>query len=316
MVNRTSILLGAILSCNALSGYIYELKIMRSWDPALKAHKYFIGCSDFHDKTSEATRQQVVHLDTALAAFDKESVEVLLEDLSSPGTDGRVGCGRFCVNSRGGVLGGLTKKCCSLGIKRVTNLEYRYCRVAAIGPVLNNLHQKPHMFPSVATTSMNALSTEIDVVMQEVQAYNDGDVLQKSYRQAIDQVQDHLQDMTAATCKDMSVADYIEHRSTSENRLELVKHLLTFDSCLLDVKMAHAVVHAKVPKIMAIAGGAHITRVTEMLEKVGFQTVYATDVEFHNEHDLTKCLGSTVIDGAYCVRPEPIDLTILHQYIN
>jgi hypothetical protein len=295
--------------------FIYELKVMRKWDEAKQTYRYFIGCSDFHDKTSPVNQTQQQVLNTALQQCDRAKTKILIEDLSSVGSGGRLACGRYQVNSRGGILGGLAEKCRCMGLE-VDNVEYRYCRVSSLGPVLNNLNQRPKAFPSVAGTTVAVLANEIDAIVQEITTYTDGPILEAVYQHNIKQVQPQLTHFKNNSHKDMSVAEYLESHSKPKERLEFLKHLLTFDSCLLDLKMAHAIcAPCKAEKVVAIAGGAHIARVSELLEKVGYEVVYASDTQYKKECDLTKCLGSNIVDGAYCIHPEPIDLEQLVKYL-
>ena len=312
---RLKYLIMASLCCiGSMHAYIYELKVMRCWDEKSNGYKYCLLCSDFHDKTHTETEKQLTKLDAFLTKADKKSYKIVLEDLSSCGSDGRESCGRYFVNSRGGILGGLAQKCQGMGFQ-VDNVEYRRCRVASLGPVLNNLKEKPAKFPSSAGIKIAALSTEIDAMMLEIDSYCDGEVMGSCYKNNVSQVREHLAHLKQDKHQDMSVAEFIEHSSTNKDRLELLNHLLTFDSCLLDIKMVHNVLNSTTPKVMVIAGGAHAARVSQMLEKVGYQTIHATDVSFYNEYDLSKCVGSTVVNGSYCVRPQPIDLGCLDEYV-
>ena len=38
----------------ALCGYNYDVKALRKWQPEFKRYHYWIGFSDFHDKTHQA----------------------------------------------------------------------------------------------------------------------------------------------------------------------------------------------------------------------------------------------------------------------
>ena len=303
-----------LTACCAQS-YIYEAKVLRYIDPVSKQKVLFVGLGDFHDKTHVAGTQQLAQFMQLLEKSDRSDIKIVLEDLSSCGSGGRGSCGKFFVNSRGGVLGGLAQKCKVLGFE-VDNIEYRYCRVASLGPVLNNLDKKPDVFPSVATTKISMLAQEIDVIAQEISTYEDGDALKTHYKQGLDQIAQQLKNFKAEPHTDMNVAEYLEQNSTAQDRLDFIKHLLTFDSCLLDLKMAHSIMNSNGrTKIVAVAGGAHIARVCELLEKIGYEVVYTTKVDYQKEFDLTKCLGSNIVDGAYCIRPEPINLKRLSKYL-
>ena len=294
--------------------FIYELKVLRKKNSSQGNYHYFIGCGDFHDKAHPANKEQRAAIEQILAGCDKDSTLVLLEDLSSKGSSGRHACGRFFVNSRGGVLGGLAEKAREQGVT-VDNLEYRYCRVSSLGPVLNNLTSEPKSFPSVAQTSVTALAKEIDQVVKEIESYDDGAVLDDYYRKDIVNVMTELNKLGLAEAGSASIADYLVENSNDKNRLDVLKHLLTFDSILFDAKLAHAIVNADQKNIIAFAGGSHIGRVATMLIKDGYEQLESTKIAFTKEHDLRFCLGSNIVEGKYCVRPKPIALDLIKKLL-
>jgi hypothetical protein len=296
--------------------FIYELIVLRLPDASKQSgYRYFIGFSDFHDKQHASSQQQLQDLEQFLAVRSRKAMtKVVLEDLSSCGSGGRDSCGSFYVNSRGGVLGGLAQKCKAMGLV-VDNIEYRYCRVASLGPVLNNIGKNPSSFPSVTSTRVSMLATEVDVIAQEIKQQSKGKLRQVS-RDALKSVTQQLEDFAIKTHNDMTVAEYVTRHSTPDNRLNFVKHLLTFDSCLIDLKIVQSILESEhYDRVCALAGGAHIDRVAELLQKVGYEVVYRTPVTYHKEYDTSKCVGSAVIDGAYCVRPEPISLNELESLV-
>lgn len=309
---KITALIFAVLPVSS-AAFIYEVKALRKWDTQKGRYHYFVGYSDFHDKSSQANQKQLTSLDSILAKCDKSNTKIVLEDLSSPGAGGRIACGRYLVNSRGGILGGSANKYREKGFD-VENVEYRYCRVSSLGPVLNNLTQNPYQFPSVTATSVMTLAQEVDAVMDEITSYNDAS-LHNHYQQTLHPVKEQVYKWKQKDCCDLNVAQYLMNQSNHTDRLDLLKHLLTFDSGLLDLKMVHTVVNSDKQLVIALSGGAHITRVSELLESIGYENLYGTDVQFHKEYDLNKCLGSNIIDGSYCVRPEPIELDSISSLI-
>ncbi len=293
------------------SAFIYEVKIMRKWDAAQRKYHYFIGLSDFHDKTHKINGDHLANIEATIRKSNPKDIKVILEDLSSMSTNGRQACGRFIINSRGGVLGGLASTCKDMG-HEVDNVEFRYCRVTSLGPVLNHLQEPVDRFPSVTLTQMQTLHQEITDILNEIHTYEDGNILKKMYQKSLEDVQKVFKILHLDQHLSGSVAQYLNAHSTQKNRLELLKHLLTFDSALLDIRIVHSVLRsANKSKTIVIAGGAHINRATEMLEKVGYQQVKSSSVTFAKEHDLQRCLGSHIVDGAFCVKPEPIKLDFL-----
>lgn len=295
--------------------FFYEIKILRKWDADHKRYHYFIGLSDFHDKMHPINKEHLAKLEQMLQVADKNSTKILVEDLSSANGQGRQACGRFFVNSRGGVLGGLAQTTASMG-HETENIEFRYCRVTALGPVLNHIQENLDQFPSVTTTPMATLIQEITGTIKEAIAYNDGSILKGFYDSSIQEVVKNLKKLHMDQHANLSVAQYLKNHSTPQNRMELLKLLLTFDSSLLDIKMLHSVVASlNKQKVIAIAGGAHIARTCEMLQKVGYEPVKNTQIAYTKEHDLQKCLGSHIVDGAFCVKPQPINIDFVDAII-
>jgi hypothetical protein len=295
--------------------FIYEIKIMRKWDAARNRYHYFIGLSDFHDKTHQMNGDHLSKIEAIIRKSAPQDIKIVLEDLSSVSTTGRQACGRFIINSRGGVLGGLASTCKNMG-HEVDNVEFRYCRVTSLGPVLNHLQDSVDAFPSVTVTQMNTLHQETTDIINEIKTYEDGNILKKMYEKSLEDVNKMFKMLHLDQHQSGSVAQYLKTHSTQKNRLELLKHLLTFDSALLDIRLVHSVLSAKnKSKVIAIAGGAHINRAAEMLEKIGYEQVKNSSVTFTKEHDLARCLGSHIVDGAFCVRPQPITLDFLDSVI-
>lgn len=288
---------------------------MKRWDAQRNRDHYFIGCSDFHDKTHAVTGDQMQKIEQLLTQCDKKNTNVVVEDLSSANDSGRLACGRFMVNSRGGILGGLAEKGRTMGLS-VDNVEFRLCRVTSLGPVLNNLHADMNNFPSASTVLVAALRDEVLHEIAQIQAYEDGPIAKKMYAQGIHDAKNQLKELHIDRHQQMTIADFLNTHAKPEGRLELLKTLLTFDSGLLDLKIVHSVMNAQdKQKSIAIAGGSHIGRVGELLEKFGYQHVKTTKVIFGREHNLQKCLGSHIIDGAFCMKPEPINLDFLDAVI-
>jgi hypothetical protein len=301
------------LSCSS-QAFIYEIKILERYSPELQANQYFIGCSDFHDKVHQANKEQSAVIERIFANCDKCRTKALVEDLSSPNSKGCASCGRFYINSRGGVLGGLTQKGKSMGVD-IDNLEFRYCRVTTLGPVLNNIRANMFELPSVASIYMDKLRQEVMQNIHEIQGYNDGPELAKLYNGLIADIAKKMQTLKIDAHGSMTVAQFLAHHARDDfQRLELIKQLLTFDSELLDIKIVHETLAAKNKKhVVAIAGGSHIEKSARMLEKVGFKPVTLTQISYAQERDLKSCLGSNIIDGAYCIKPQPIKIDFIEQ---
>jgi hypothetical protein len=308
--------MGSLLLLSLFTGnyaFIYEIKVLRKWDANRQKYHYFIGLSDFHDKNNHSGSSQLNKLEQLLAGLDKKNNKIVVEDLSSQNAQGRKQCGHFFINSRGGILGGLTDKTKGMGLD-VDNIEFRYCRVSSLGPVLNNLGGNLEDCPSAMQVKISALIDEITHEIQEINRYSDGYALNKIYDTSVKEVIKAIKLLRLDEAQNLTVAQYLARHSHNQNRLELLKKLLTFDSCLLDIKIAHAAMQANnKDRMIAIAGGAHIARVCELLTTQGYTATDSTKITFAREHDLQKCLGSHVVEGAFCVKPEPIDLSLFEK---
>ena len=198
---------------------------------------------------------------------------MVLEDLSCKGAGGRRSCVRFFINSRAGLLGGLTDLCEKAKIP-VENIEYRYCRVVSLSPVLKNNNVQPATFSSTRLTTIAALTNEVNDIIKEINAYDDGPELNKQYKQGISEIQTKLNKLRFTSKTTTSVAQYLTTHTSLSKRHNFIKWLLTFDSNLLDLKLAHTVVNAPdKEKIFIFAGGSHITRAGALLQKAGYKKV-------------------------------------------
>ncbi len=296
--------------------FIYEIKVLRKWNDATNGYQYFIGCSDFHDKRHDATESQLEAIQELLRSLPRTKTKVIVEDLSTENNCGRRVCGRFFLNSRGGILGGLAQKCQSCRLE-VDNIEYRYCRVIALGPLLHNLKADVSTIPSLKGIRMQDIMQEMQGTVDEITKYNDGEVLTAWYRKMLKEFTPQLQQMQLQRQGIDTMADYIAKYTTLETRLKKLKYLLTFDSALLDALLMHSVqAAASKERIVAFAGGTHIARVVEMLKKMGYQEIYGTESRYFREHDLDKCLGSHITDGNFCVRPHAVKNEVFKRIAN
>ena len=296
--------------------FIYHTQILRRWMPEKRAYQYVIGLSDYHDKTHSSTHSQRAQLEQLLHACDTNNAQVLVEDLSSKNNIGRQVCGKFRVDSRGGILGNLTNVCNSIGLP-VTNVEYRYCRVAAFGPILN---ARTTQLGVLRSPNMIRVQSIIDEIMDEVKhirAYQAIPALHAEYTKQVAHALKNIQQFNLYKYKNMTVAYYLSQMNKQPHkRMQLLVKLLTFDSALLDLKMIHNIVNAKNKKtIIAIAGGSHIKNVSQLLKKIGYEDVHGSNIAHSNEYNLQKCVGSHIINGSYCVKPKPIDLTEIKKFL-
>lgn len=270
------VLLGVMMFAGSAHSFIYEIVVLKRINPVSRKIQHFIGLSDFHDKKNLANAAQLLCIKDFLHNQNKSRTKIILEDLSTDSNNGKYGvCRQFRINSRGGILGGLAHSCHQKGLL-VDNIEYRYCRVAALGPLLNNEHQKIHDFPSARGVKVCDIAHEIHNAITDIGAHTSCCAALSAYREKIlKRVEPAMNMLYLLKDSKHSVADYVQQHSRTANRFELLKQLLIFDSPLLDLKLARSILTAdKCDTIIAIAGGSHITRVKEMLQSAGYQLIY------------------------------------------
>ncbi len=309
-----------IISISMISGsclaYIYQIHVLRRWDKELKQYQYIIGLSDFHDKSLPINKTHRRYLKHVLSRCPVQKTKIVVEDLSSTNSNGRRSCGRFAINSRGGVLGGLADELKSMNAD-VENIEYRYCRVVSLGPLINNVHVAVDSFASSNSLAIDALYREVLQEINQVRSFADGRALSSSYKRTINHVKCSLKQLQLDRYKNMSVADYCARFAKSGNRLNMLQTFCTFDSDLLDLKLVHEVVNAhQQSHIIAIAGGTHIEHAANLLKRAGFKPVFVSRLSSLHEYDLGKCLGSNIVDNSFCIKPEPVDITLIERFLS
>lgn len=296
-------------------GFIYEVRIIEKWSQSTQSTHYFIALSDFHDKTHASTVEQQAQLEHIMARCNKQNTKMIVEDLSSCASNGRNSCGPFVINSRGGILGGITQHYQKSGL-HVDNVEYRYCRVASLGPVINNIEQHTMPFQSTQAISVGVLLQEIEDNIKEIKTFNDGAALQGLYQRIVHDVQKELSKLKLNNQRTVSVANYMHSCSTHDTRADLLHTLLTVDSPLLDIKIMHSVKHSPEKIIICLGGGSHMIRVCNWLVQYdGYKQVYATPVRYAREYNRMNCIGVPLIEDSYCMRPEPIDISVVKDYL-
>lgn len=316
MKYRIIIVLLASVIQGTCSAYIYHTQVLRKWDPTARHYHYVIGLSDFHDKFHHATQQQRAAIEQLITKCSNKPVELLVEDLSSPNWQGEQRCGSFKVDSTGGLLGGLSSVCKQNNVA-VNNVEYRYCRVAAFGPVLNNMRTQVDAFPSTKNIPMQAIYQEIMQQIEQIKAYNDHPLLQKYYQAHIARIMAIMHKFHIPAHLNMSASDYLTAHTDDAMRHQALKQLLVFDSTLLDFHLVHAVINTQKNKqaALVVAGGSHIKNMAALLEKIGYQTVHNTTITYDKERDANQCIQMPMVNGQYCVKPQAVDVRIVEKFI-
>lgn len=292
-----------------LKGYIYHAIVMRKWQEELNRYHYFIGLGDFHQKQHAANQEHVQAFQELLTGTERDSVKILTEDLSVANDQGRRSVKGFSVNSRGGLLGGLTEMCRHAGIV-TENLEYRYARVCALGPVLNNPGSSPFSFDSTKSLLVKDLAAEIYSELDRITGYDDFSEVRPWYQQCALKVKNGMRALKWTERSGETVAEYLAR--TGKAGGNFLQHLLTFDACLLDAKIVHEVLHhPQVERICAVAGGSHIDRASNVLKTMGYVPV------LHMQSG--RAVGSAIDVSGFAhnleqIKPAPISLHMLKSY--
>lgn len=298
------------------NGFVYEMRVMH----APQARHTVVLCSDFHDRTHSATGPQNSLLADALVRADKNLLKVVTEDVSSCDTTGKRACGRFYLGPKGGILSGLADRCRKAGIE-TDNIEYRFCRVIALGPLMNSLRSATHSASgnsvSSRETSVADLHKEVRGILDEVRSYDDGSLLNRYYAATVRSIDRNLGSAFARKHANKSALQYVDASTRNRaHRINTLKKLFTFDSELLDARLLHSVVNTDPEKTtLVVAGGTHVDRVSDILKKIGYEVVHHQKGAHHHEYDLHKCVGSHVINDSFCVRPGAISLDTLKNYL-
>jgi len=288
------IYLCTVMISGSLHAFIYEIILLKRINPTTGRPQQFIGLSDFHDKKNGANAAQLTCIKDFFNKQKKDRTKIILEDLSTDAGNGSSGsCKQFQIDSRGGILGGLARICHKDGFQ-VDNIEYRYCRVAALGPLFNNAQQKVHAFPSACGIRVCDIVDEIHNAMSDIGKRTNCCASLKAYQQkTLKKIEPQMNRLNLIKESKHSMADYVQQNGEESNRHDVLKKLLIFDSALLDLKLAHSILTAdECDTIIAISGGSHIARVKEILRSAGYRYAYSKPKK-------------------HTRAPKPLDLTLL-----
>ena len=300
----------------SVQGYVYDIKGLRKWHPEYKCYCYWIGCCDFHDKIHQASCQHRKKIEELLPMYNPADVLVVVEDLSSVNDAGCFGCGAYYINSRVGVLAGLGNFCKEQKIP-LQNVEYRYCRVVALGPIINNINADPALFPSTGKMKISTIIQEIERAQLDLLFYNPTAAFQAHITAQTNKVMGHMKKFNLMQDQEMTIAHYLQAHTTPLNRLEIVKDLLTFDGIFIGMKFAGATMNAPYKKkIIALGGGTHINEAYELLQKIdGWEPIAPHELKGIGVPVLGKSIG-TYFGNNYYAKPVPISLEVLEHYLH
>jgi hypothetical protein len=285
MMRKSFIFMLLLLASNS-HGYFYYLCVAKTTINKKNRFQRIILLADYHDKTHAANKSQRAYLEALLKKYSNKKVKLIVEDLSSINNDGRMICCNFGINCAAGVLGHLANKARSLGID-VDNVEYRYCRVAGIGPLINNITLDPHTIRSASCITLVSLYKEIIDEINKIGKYDDGKQLNRFYKRAVAHVRSQLSHMKLC-CIDpkKTVAHHCKQLKNGEYHKELEK-LCIFDSALIDSNIMHAISNSDATIIFVVAGGSHIEQVSDLLKKMGYEAEFISPNNHQQPIDIT-----------------------------
>lgn len=268
-------------------GSIYQVEVLR------KHEHYVVGYYDFHDRIMHKNQQQRAYFEKLFAVCDSRAVRLFVEDLSSINHRGIFGCGLHSFDSRGGLLGGIAQLAHDAGIP-TENHEYRYCRAAAFGYAFNQLrtgHQTVLMIPPIA---MKQLVEEVGFELQDLQSEtNEHELLGLSVNALDKTIKESIKEYEWDIAYESMVSDYANTRYSRLTARDM-EQFLTFDSGILDLKIARSVVKHKDSHALVIAGGTHVENSFKLLKRMGYKSVFSvrTSDLHHKKLDsiLRKCM--------------------------
>lgn len=259
--------------------YVYEVRVVRRTMPGTTSEKqYIVGLSDFHDRSQPrvATDQRLM-LEKLLETSDAARMRFLVEDLSSPNCEGTCSCANYRVNTRGGFLGGITDTIKRYGC-RVDNLEFRYCRVVALGLTATGKGGKQARALQDAI-KLEQFIKETQSLLSAIGRYNDHGMA-TWYRSCMQAVETAMTKLNVRGCQNQTVREYLQamshNETTSKNKRhnDVLEELLSYDSPLFDARLVHEVLNDAYHKtVIVVAGGTHVREAFDALIKAGYEHV-------------------------------------------
>ena len=298
--------------CTAYSGeaYICHAVIMRKFLPDLNRYHYVIGLGDFHDTIVPEDQAHRDAVEAWLKQPHNKGMRVITEDLNAPSVEGRCGMkGYSLLRPIGAFLGGITEISRSAGAV-VANLEYRYGRLIAFGPMRHSLKNLSTVAAS-ETITVGDLIQEVEDELAHIARFSDGHLLNAWYATEVAKIRSAMQSFKWHTYADKTVAEYVAslHRPL---RSYIDKHLLIFDRAIFDMKIVHDIVaHPNAERTCIIAGGSHIDRAEVQLNQIGYEVVFRIDPSC----SLFSGLGAFFL-GESMPTPYPIEKSKLTAFLN
>ena len=196
------------------------------------------------------------------------------------------------------------------------NIEYRYCRVVALGPVINNISSDPNSFPSTKRMTVSHLMQEIEQTYNDLLFSSMTSSFKNQFMEKSQNVNKSMQKLNLMNHHQKSIAEYLATTTTPINRLEVVKNLLTFDGILIGFKLVDAAIKAdEKEKIIAFAGGTHINEAYDLLQKIDkWEPVTHSELNAIKS-SVARGINAPLNEKGLQNKPQPISLELLEHYL-
>jgi hypothetical protein len=261
-----------LIMSNGIYGYFYHVSVMKKKLSKKDQHaQNIILLGDCHDKKHPANQHQKIYLNYILQRCMQKKSKLIVEDLGSINNDGKMFCCNFKINCPEGLLSALAYKARMLGIM-VDNIEFRYCRVAALGPLLHHTRQALTAIKSSGVITTHLLYKEVVEELKKIEHYDDNKQCNALYKKAVLSVRELLKKIKLPN-NSLPVAQHCLQFPISSYKEEVEK-LCIFDSALIDMNILHSIVISpEVASILVIAGGSHTHQIATVLQRMGYETV-------------------------------------------
>ena len=221
-------------------------------------------------------------------------------------------CCNFAINAYGGVLGTLAD-IARLQSVDVDNVEYRFCRVAGIGPLLNNPQSRPYEFASAVSIKMDSLYKEVSEELERVSRYDDGKRANAWYKPLITEVKKSFNQLKLDPVMKQTVAHYCAS-IFKNNYVKQLEKLCIFDSPLIDIKIMHSILSSPDKSMIIVAaGGSHIEKMNEFLASMGYKKIIVPKSFYHHTNIDTTVSARNKKDMH--ARPPAVNLKVLDEIV-
>ncbi len=275
--------------------FVYRIDIWKKWQPKKYEFKYVFGVSDCHYGHEEVVLSQINAIKNALSKCNRTNTMILVEDMSWY-RGFNEGVYKIINESNKTSLRILTviKPIADHVQIPVLNVEWRqmkallsdYVRSLYLAEKNNNYDQYRQLLSDLEKEAKESgftfanLMKETKTILNEIEQYNDGIILEIVYENFIQSMQKSCDKLTqeyemwldSKTSEPSSLVNFLRHRNWQS------KYLFDFTNtaCLLvDARSIHYIQNAIHDRIILFMGGGHISKIGPILEMVGYEHTHA-----------------------------------------